>query len=124
MTGRVEELPAAEAQVHQNATMASRVVSRRVRDDVDWRPALIDALRVCATDGRSPQEKADAIDSAMMRAIHAAARTNAVHELGVQIYDHPNPLRRVAWRLVGRHRAAARARSFNHDQAGRTAEEV
>jgi hypothetical protein len=123
VTPRVEEA-AADTQAHQNATMESRVVSGVVREDVDWRPALMDALRVCVDDRRSPQEKADAIDSAMMRAIHAGARTNAVHELGVQLYDHPNPLRRLAWNVYGQHRAAARARSFNDQQAARTAEEV
>lgn len=112
------------AEGHSAATMHTRVVSGRVRDDVDWQPALFGALRVCVDEHRSAQEKADAIDAAMMRAIHASARTNAVHELGVQIYDHPNPLRRLVWRVYGQHRAAARARAFNDHQAARTAEEV
>lgn len=123
MSGRVEEL-GQEARSHRNATMEARIVSGVVREDVDWRPALLDALAVCVRDDAGPQQKANAIDAAMMRAIHAGARMDAVHELGVQALDSKNPFRRLVWRVIGSRAAGARARAFNRDQAARAVEEV
>lgn len=119
----VEKLAQA-AEAHGNVTMESRVVRGFVRDDVDWRPALESALRVAYSDPE-PQELANAIDAAMIRAIHAAARSGAVVELGVQIHDSTNPLRRLSWRVWGSRRARARAEVVNRQTAAlQAAEEV
>jgi hypothetical protein len=107
---------AAETTSHANVTMESRVVRGYVRDDVDWRPALESALRVAYSDPE-PQDLANAIDAAMIRAIHSAARMGAVVELGVQIHDSTNPLRRLAWRLAGSRQARARADALNQQTA-------
>jgi hypothetical protein len=119
---KTEQL-AAEAQGHTDATLEQRVVRGFVREDPDWRPAITHVLQVAFRVGAEPQEVADAIDLAMMRAIHAAARTGAVRDLGVVAIDSKNPLRRLAWALVGAPRAAARARRFNRESAAIAAKE-
>jgi hypothetical protein len=113
----------ARAEGHTNATLEQRVVRGFVRDDPDWRPAIVDVLAVAYRVEPDTDALVSAIDAAMMRAIHAAARTGALHDLGIVAVDSKNPLRRLAWRLVGAPRAAARARRFNRESAAIAAKE-
>lgn len=107
---------AAETTGHGNAELRQIAVRGFVRDDDDWAAAVEAALRVCLS-ARPLEEKARAIDTAMMRGIHAAVRCDAIRDLGVQAIDSTNPLRRASWRFVGQHRAARRAGAFNRETA-------
>lgn len=111
------------AEGHTNATMRQTVVRGAVRHDHDWRPAIEDALSVIYTPDVTLQEAAAAVDEAMMRAIHAAHRSDAVRDLGVVALDSTNLLRRAWWRAFGARRAAARADHFNRESAAIAAEE-
>lgn len=108
---------AAQTDGHAEATLEQRVVRGFVRDDPDWRQAIVDVLSIVYRVDPASQDIIDAVDAAMMRAIHAAARTGAVVELGVVARDSKNPLRRLAWRWIGARRASRRARRFNRDTA-------
>lgn len=112
-----------EVDGHANATLSHRVVSGQVRRDVDWLPAIQDALKTIFTPGCELQDAANAVDGAMMRAIHAGARMDAVHDLGVQAIDSTDPAVRERWEEEGAPAAAARVAEFNRDQAARGQEE-
>lgn len=107
----------ARAEGHSNASLERTVVRGFVRDDVDWRPAIAEALQVIYSDPTDHTSAAQAVDRAMMRAIHAAHRCDAVRDLGVQAHDSKNPLRRLLWHVHGRHAARARAEALNHESA-------
>lgn len=108
---------------HTNASLSRTVIRGSiVRKDPDWMPAIQDTLAAIAA-AETPADAARAVDEAMMRGAHAAHRCDAIHDLGVQAYDSTNPARRLAWRLVGQHRAARRAQDFNQESAAIAAEE-
>ena len=112
------------AESHSNAELVRTVVRGFVRDDPDWRQAIGEALQMIYSNPEDHAAAAQAVDRAMMRAIHAAHRTNAVRDLGVQAIDSTSSVKRAVWHLWGKHRARARAEALNRETAGLTGEEV
>lgn len=105
------------AEGHSNARLERVVVRGYVREDDDWRPAIAEALRTIYSDPADHDAAAAAVDLAMIRAIHAGHRMDAVRDLGVVAEDSTNPLRRLWWRAVGSRRAEQRAASLNAESA-------
>lgn len=123
MSAHVEDV-GLKVEEHSNATLERTVVRGFVRDDPDWRPAIGEALQVIYANPDDHTSAAQAVDRAMMRAIHAAHRTDALRDLGVQAADSTNPIRRLLWNVHGRRKARARAEALNRETAALTAEEV
>lgn len=116
---KTEKIPVV-AESHENAELRTIVVRGFVRSDPDWVAAVEDALRVVykAAAGDAPlEDAARAVDQAMMRAIHAATRTDAIRDLGVQSFDAKDPVERERWEREGAPAAAARAEAFNRETA-------
>lgn len=116
-----------QAETHHDAELRQVVVRGFVRDDPEWKPAIEDALRTLFAEAAKPttdlQLCAQAIDAAMMRAIFAAHRTQAVRDLGTVSFDATDPLERERWQREGAPAAAERAEAFNRETAALTAAE-
>jgi hypothetical protein len=115
----MREIVATRVGTHEDAELRTIVVRAFVRDDPDWRAAVEAAVRgVCTGVERGdPAAMAMAVDTAMMRAIHAAVRADAIRDLGVQSFDSKDPLERERWEREGAPAAAARAEAFNRETA-------